>query len=81
MPGIVCNTSNRWCQRILRSCITPVALPAWPKGAMLTHRNMLANLEQVNATYGPLLHPGNEVVITALPLYHTFCADHELPVH
>lgn len=27
------------------------------KGAMLTHRNMLANLEQVNATYGPLLHP------------------------
>ena len=40
------------------------------KGAMLTHRNMLANLEQVNATYGPLLHPGKEVVITALPLYH-----------
>lgn len=28
------------------------------KGAMLTHRNMLANLEQVKATYGPLLHPG-----------------------
>lgn len=32
------------------------------KGAMLTHRNMLANLEQVNATYGPLLHPGKELV-------------------
>lgn len=30
------------------------------KGAMLTHRNMLANLEQVNATYGPLLHPGKD---------------------
>ena len=42
------------------------------KGAMLTHRNMLANLEQVNATYGPLLHPGKELVITALPLYHIF---------
>lgn len=40
------------------------------KGAMLTHRNMLANLEQVHATYGPLLHPGKELVITALPLYH-----------
>ena len=38
----------------------------------LTHRNMLANLEQVNATYGPLLHPGKELVVTALPLYHIF---------
>ena len=42
------------------------------KGAMLTHRNMLANLEQVNATYGPLLHRGKEFVVTALPLYHIF---------
>lgn len=42
------------------------------KGAMLTHRNMLANLEQVKATYGPLLHPGKELVVTALPLYHIF---------
>jgi long-chain acyl-CoA synthetase len=40
------------------------------KGAM--HRNMLANLEQVNATYGPLLHRGKELVVTALPLYHIF---------
>ena len=42
------------------------------KGAMLTHRNMLANLEQVNGTYGPLLHRGKELVVTALPLYHIF---------
>ncbi|NHV08259.1 long-chain-fatty-acid--CoA ligase FadD [Cronobacter turicensis] len=42
------------------------------KGAMLTHRNMLANLEQVLGTYGPLLHRGKELVITALPLYHIF---------
>ncbi|MGE9665147.1 AMP-binding protein, partial [Escherichia coli] len=28
--------------------------------------------EQVNATYGPLLHPGKELVVTALPLYHIF---------
>ena len=48
------------------------------KGAMLTHRNMLANLEQVHATYGPLLHPGKELVVTALPLYHIFCANDEL---
>ncbi|STW78858.1 long-chain-fatty-acid--CoA ligase [Klebsiella michiganensis] len=39
---------------------------------MLTHRNMLANLEQVNGTYGPLLHRGKELVVTALPLYHIF---------
>lgn len=42
------------------------------KGAMLTHRNMLANLEQVNAAYGPLLEKGKELVVTALPLYHIF---------
>ncbi|MBJ3813749.1 long-chain-fatty-acid--CoA ligase FadD [Shimwellia pseudoproteus] len=42
------------------------------KGAMLTHRNMLANLEQVKATYGPLLFSGTEHVVTALPLYHIF---------
>ncbi len=42
------------------------------KGAMLTHRNMLANLEQVKGTYGPLLHEGKELIVTALPLYHIF---------
>jgi long-chain acyl-CoA synthetase len=42
------------------------------KGAMLTHRNMQANLEQTKATYGKLLRPGKEQVITALPLYHIF---------
>lgn len=42
------------------------------KGAMLTHRNMLSNLEQVNATYGPLLYRGKELIVTALPLYHIF---------
>lgn len=42
------------------------------KGAMLSHRNMLANLEQVKATYGPLLFNGKELVVTALPLYHIF---------
>ncbi len=42
------------------------------KGAMLTHRNMQANLEQTKATYGSLLQDGNETVVTALPLYHIF---------
>lgn len=42
------------------------------KGAMLSHRNMLANLEQVNAAYGPLLEEGKELVVTPLPLYHIF---------
>ena len=45
------------------------------KGAMLTHRNMLANLEQVNATYGPLLHPGKEFVYRAAAVSH-FRPDH-----
>ncbi|MFC0138856.1 long-chain-fatty-acid--CoA ligase FadD [Erwinia mallotivora] len=42
------------------------------KGAMLTHRNMQANLEQTRAAYGSLLKDGRETVVTALPLYHIF---------
>ncbi|WP_146192121.1 long-chain-fatty-acid--CoA ligase FadD [Pectobacterium versatile] len=42
------------------------------KGAMLTHRNMQANLAQCLAAYGPVLREGNEWVVTALPLYHIF---------
>lgn len=43
------------------------------KGAMLTHRNMVANIEQVAAWIRPSINPGSECVITALPLYHIFC--------
>ncbi|MCA7013291.1 long-chain-fatty-acid--CoA ligase FadD [Dickeya dadantii] len=42
------------------------------KGAMLTHRNMQANLMQAKAAYGPVLQEGQELVVTALPLYHIF---------
>ena len=42
------------------------------KGAMLAHRNMVANLLQVAAFWKNLLVPGEEVVITPLPLYHVF---------
>ncbi len=42
------------------------------KGAILTHRNMLANVYQAKGTYQPVLNAGEEVVVTALPLYHVF---------
>jgi len=42
------------------------------KGAMLTHRNMVANLEQAAAAYGTKIEAGKETVVTALPLYHIF---------
>ncbi|KGJ91824.1 long-chain-fatty-acid--CoA ligase FadD [Colwellia psychrerythraea] len=42
------------------------------KGAMLTHRNMVANLQQAKAAICPLLEEGKELVVTALPLYHIF---------
>jgi len=42
------------------------------KGAMLTHRNMVANMQQASAWLGDLLRPGEEVIVTALPLYHIF---------
>ena len=43
-----------------------------PKGAMLSHGNLVANLEQTRAWAGPVLAEGEETVITALPLYHVF---------
>lgn len=42
------------------------------KGVMLTHRNMVANLEQTKATINPVIDGGKELVITAIPLYHIF---------
>lgn len=42
------------------------------KGAMLTHGNLAANLEQALAMGRALLEEGREVVLTALPLYHIF---------
>jgi long-chain acyl-CoA synthetase len=43
------------------------------KGAMLTHRNILANIAQSGAWIGGKLKEGEEVVISPLPLYHIFC--------
>lgn len=43
-----------------------------PKGAMLTHRNMVANVLQCAAWVKQTLVPGQEIMITALPLYHIF---------
>lgn len=43
-----------------------------PKAAVLTHRNMVANVEQVLAWIKPELVEGQEVMVTPLPLYHIF---------
>jgi long-chain acyl-CoA synthetase len=42
------------------------------KGAMLTHRNMVANLEQSNAATKNVYEVGKEIMVTALPLYHVY---------
>lgn len=42
------------------------------KGAMLTHANLLANLEQTNLWISGSFREGKEIVITPLPLYHIF---------
>ncbi len=42
------------------------------KGAMLTHGNIVANLQQTSAWIGTGLKEGKEIVITALPMYHIF---------
>jgi long-chain acyl-CoA synthetase len=42
------------------------------KGAMLTHRNLIANMQQASAWIGTDMREGEEVIVTALPLYHIF---------
>ncbi len=42
------------------------------KGVMLTHRNMVANVEQATTWLVPIVTLGKEIIITALPLYHIF---------
>ena len=42
------------------------------KGAMLTHGNLVANVEQARAWISPLFGERPQGVITALPLYHIF---------
>ncbi len=42
------------------------------KGAMLTHRNLVANMQQASAWIGTNARMGEEVIVTALPLYHIF---------
>jgi long-chain acyl-CoA synthetase len=42
------------------------------KGAMLTHRNLISNMEQIHTWVSPLLKDGEELAICALPLYHVF---------
>ncbi|MEX1025552.1 MAG: long-chain fatty acid--CoA ligase [Planctomycetota bacterium] len=41
------------------------------KGAMLTHRNLSANVQQISAWFVGL-QPGEEVLLVALPLFHVF---------
>ena len=43
------------------------------KGAMLTHGNMMANLEQTNLWISSSFKEGNEIAIAPLPMYHIFC--------
>jgi long-chain acyl-CoA synthetase len=42
------------------------------KGAALSHRNLVANTEQFKAFIPDALREGEEVIVTALPLYHVF---------
>lgn len=42
------------------------------KGAILTHRNIIANMMQICAWMKPKLVEGEEIAITPLPMYHIF---------
>jgi long-chain acyl-CoA synthetase len=42
-----------------------------PKGAMLTHYNLMANAHQT-AAWDPAIRPGEETTLAVLPLFHVF---------
>jgi long-chain acyl-CoA synthetase len=42
------------------------------KGAILLHKNIIANICQARAWISPLVNLGEEIIITPLPLYHIF---------
>lgn len=42
------------------------------KGAMLLHRNIIANILQAKEWIKSVIREGEEVIVTALPLYHIF---------
>ncbi|CUA82237.1 Acyl-CoA synthetase (AMP-forming)/AMP-acid ligase II [Gulbenkiania indica] len=42
------------------------------KGAILLHRNIIANMLQAGEWVKPVVREGQEVIVTALPLYHIF---------
>ena len=42
------------------------------KGAMLTHGNLVANMQQASAWIDRDVREGEEVIVTAIPLYHIF---------
>ena len=42
------------------------------KAALLTHKNILSNIQQLNIWVSPHVTKGKEIIITALPLYHIF---------
>lgn len=42
------------------------------KGAALSHGNLAANVRQTVAWFGEYLEEGEELIVTALPLYHVF---------
>ena len=43
-----------------------------PKGAMLTHGNLYANVQQTLAWVGGVIEPGKDVMMGVLPFFHVF---------
>jgi long-chain acyl-CoA synthetase len=48
------------------------------KGAVLTHGNMVANLQQLAAWIAPNLRDGQEIFVCPLPLYHVYALSSSL---
>ncbi len=81
-------TTHRWTRLLKEAPATPKPVPVEPddvalfqytggttgvpKGAMLTHRNLVANMHQVRAWMADLAKDGEEVTLCALPFFHVY---------
>jgi long-chain acyl-CoA synthetase len=70
LPFTAC---RRWQATTWCSCSTPAAPPGLSKGAALSHRNLDRQHRAVQSLHARgAERPGEEVIVTAIPLYHIF---------
>ena len=71
--GDMLSAPKRWAVNFVVKRVKGM-VPRWRiGGAILTHGNILSNIEQTGVWVSPAFEDGNEIAIAPLPMYHIFC--------